>query len=76
MNITIWVKTFVGQPLGNLDLYLMPAEATDTNQSVWSSVSAERQHRAYLYSYPSRRALQAQSGEKRMRLALNLSSMP
>jgi len=34
-------ETFVGQPLGNLDLYLMPAEATDTNQSVWSSVSAE-----------------------------------
>jgi subtilisin family serine protease len=32
---------FSGQSLNNLDLYLMPAEATDTSQSVWSSVSSE-----------------------------------
>lgn len=34
-------ESFSGQPLGNLDLYLMPAEATDISQSVWSSVSEE-----------------------------------
>jgi hypothetical protein len=34
-------ENFSGQALSNLDLYLMPADATDTSQSVWSSVSAE-----------------------------------
>lgn len=34
-------ESFSGQPLGNLDLYLMPADATDISQSVWSSVSEE-----------------------------------
>jgi subtilisin family serine protease len=34
-------EDFAGQALSNLDLYLMPADATDTSQSVWSSVSAE-----------------------------------
>ncbi len=34
-------ESFSGQPLGNLDLYLMPADATDISQSVWSSVSQE-----------------------------------
>ena len=34
-------ETFAGAALSNLDLYLMPANAEDVNQSVWSSVSAE-----------------------------------
>ncbi|MGB3299748.1 MAG: S8 family serine peptidase [Phormidesmis sp.] len=34
-------ETFTGQTLSNLDLYLMPADATDISQSLWSSVSAE-----------------------------------
>ena len=32
-------ETFVDRGLNNLDLYLMPAEATDVSQSIWSSVS-------------------------------------
>ncbi|MGC1309172.1 MAG: S8 family serine peptidase [Phormidesmis sp.] len=34
-------ESFTGQPLDNLDLYLLPADADDISQSVWSSVSAE-----------------------------------
>ncbi|NJM97024.1 MAG: S8 family serine peptidase [Phormidesmis sp. RL_2_1] len=34
-------ERFTGQPLGNLDLYLMPADADDVRQSVWSSISEE-----------------------------------
>ncbi len=34
-------ESFTGQTLSNLDLYLMPADATDISQSVWSSVSTE-----------------------------------
>ncbi len=34
-------ESFTGQPIGNLDLYLMPADTNDTSQSVWSSVSSE-----------------------------------
>ena len=34
-------ESFTGQALSNLDLYLMPADATDISQSVWSSVSKE-----------------------------------
>ncbi len=34
-------EDFTGQSLSNLDLYLMPADANDTSQSVWSSVSSE-----------------------------------
>ncbi|MFE4104883.1 S8 family serine peptidase [Almyronema epifaneia] len=32
-------ETFADRGLNNLDLYLMPAEATDISQSLWSSVS-------------------------------------
>ena len=32
---------FAGQGLSNFDLYLLPADADDTSQSVWSSVSSE-----------------------------------
>lgn len=32
-------ESFTGQALSNLDLYLMPADATNVSQSVWSSVS-------------------------------------
>lgn len=32
-------ETFQDRGLNNLDLYLMPAEATDISQSVWSSIS-------------------------------------
>ncbi len=32
-------ESFQDQGLNNLDVYLMPAEATDTSDSVWSSVS-------------------------------------
>ncbi len=32
-------ETFRNRGLNNLDLYLMPAEATDLSQSIWSSVS-------------------------------------
>lgn len=34
-------ESFTGQALSNLDLYLMPADATNVSQSVWSSVSKE-----------------------------------
>ena len=34
-------ESFIGQPLSNLDLYLMPADTDDINESIWSSVSAE-----------------------------------
>ncbi|MEL6160062.1 MAG: S8 family serine peptidase [Cyanobacteria bacterium J06627_32] len=34
-------ERFTGNPLSNLDLYLMPADADDISQSVWSSVSTE-----------------------------------
>ena len=34
-------ESFTGNPLGNLDLYLMPADSDDISQSVWSSVSTE-----------------------------------
>ncbi|MEL6603276.1 MAG: S8 family serine peptidase [Cyanobacteria bacterium J06614_10] len=34
-------ERFTGNPLSNLDLYLMPADADDISQSVWSSVSEE-----------------------------------
>ena len=34
-------EKFSGQPLSNMDLYLMPADSDDIGQSVWSSVSAE-----------------------------------
>ena len=34
-------EDFTGQPLSNLDLYLLPADADDISQSVWSSVSPE-----------------------------------
>ena len=34
-------ESFTGQPLSNLDLYLMPADTDDISQSVWSSVSPE-----------------------------------
>jgi len=34
-------ESFTGKTLGNLDLYLMPADSDDTSQSVWSSVSSE-----------------------------------
>ncbi|MEO0520026.1 MAG: S8 family serine peptidase [Cyanobacteria bacterium P01_A01_bin.116] len=34
-------EDFSGKALSNLDLYLMPAEAEDVSQSVWSSVSRE-----------------------------------
>ena len=32
---------FVGQALSNFDLYLLPADASDVSQSVWSSISSE-----------------------------------
>ena len=32
---------FIGQGLSNFDLYLLPADADDVSQSVWSSVSSE-----------------------------------
>jgi len=34
-------ESFVSSPLGNLDLYLMPANTDDIAQSVWSSTSLE-----------------------------------
>jgi hypothetical protein len=34
-------EDFSGQTLSNLDLYLMPADADDISQSVWSSISTE-----------------------------------
>ncbi|MEL6816459.1 MAG: S8 family serine peptidase [Cyanobacteria bacterium J06598_3] len=34
-------ETFNGKTLSNLDLYLMPADTDDINQSVWSSISTE-----------------------------------
>ncbi|MGB3570971.1 MAG: S8 family serine peptidase, partial [Phormidesmis sp.] len=34
-------ESFTGYSLSNLDLYLMPADADDISQSVWSSVSPE-----------------------------------
>lgn len=34
-------ESFTGKALNNLDLYLMPANADDISQSVWSSVSKE-----------------------------------
>ncbi len=34
-------ESFTGSPLSNLDLYLMPADAEDISESVWSSVSTE-----------------------------------
>lgn len=34
-------ETFTGTPLNNYDLYLMPADADELSQSVWSSVSTE-----------------------------------
>ena len=34
-------ESFEGQGLSNLDLYLLPADADNIRQSVWSSVSAE-----------------------------------
>jgi subtilisin family serine protease len=34
-------ESFSGQPLSNLDLYLLPADSDDIRQSVWSSVSPE-----------------------------------
>ena len=34
-------ESFTGRALGNLDLYLMPADSDDISQSVWSSVSTE-----------------------------------
>lgn len=34
-------ESFTGNQLSNLDLYLMPADADDISQSVWSSVSTE-----------------------------------
>ncbi|NEP20298.1 MAG: S8 family serine peptidase, partial [Leptolyngbya sp. SIO4C1] len=34
-------ERFTAPALSNLDLYLMPAEATDLSQSVWSSVSTD-----------------------------------
>ena len=34
-------EDFIGKPLSNLDLYLMPADSDDISQSVWSSVSTE-----------------------------------
>lgn len=32
-------ETFIDRGLNNLELYLMPAEASDTRKSIWSSVS-------------------------------------
>ncbi len=34
-------EKFTGLPISNLDLYLLPADADDINDSVWSSVSSE-----------------------------------
>ncbi|EDX85872.1 hypothetical protein S7335_3575 [Synechococcus sp. PCC 7335] len=34
-------ESFRGQPISNLDLYLLPADTDDINNSVWSSVSTE-----------------------------------
>ena len=34
-------ENFRGQPISNLDLYLLPADTDDINNSVWSSVSTE-----------------------------------
>lgn len=33
-------ESFIDRGLNNLDIYLMPADATDPSQSIWSSISA------------------------------------
>ena len=49
--------TFVSPSLANLDLYLMPAGATDISQNVWSSIGTDYniEHIFYELDAPSAR---------------------
>lgn len=45
-------ESFSTQGLNNLDLYLMPADANDTNQSIWASVSEVDSTEHIFYKIP------------------------
>ncbi|MBF2090726.1 MAG: S8 family serine peptidase [Synechococcales cyanobacterium K44_A2020_017] len=46
-------ETFIDGGLNNLDLYLMPADATDTSDRIWSSVSAVDSTEHIFYQIPA-----------------------
>ncbi|PSN09955.1 peptidase S8 and S53 subtilisin kexin sedolisin, partial [filamentous cyanobacterium CCP5] len=45
-------ETFSNRGLNNLDMYLMPADANDLSESIWSSVSAEDSLEHIFYQIP------------------------